>query len=141
MTRSRSGAPSARRVRSRDAPSMSSHAEQYTLYQIGNAPLREHPYPHILVRDVFAPELYRSILDHLLPPELMRPIKEERKVAQTYTDERFVFTLDDAPIATLPAPYAAFWSELTGWLRGMRFAATLFDKFAMHIARRFENLQ
>jgi len=120
---------------------MSSHAEQYTLYQIGNAPLREHPYPHILVRDVFAPELYRSILDHLLPPELMRPIKEERKVAQTYPDERFVFTLDDAPIATLPAPYAAFWSELTGWLRGMRFAATLFDKFAMHIARRFENLQ
>ena len=120
---------------------MSSRAEEYTLYQVGNAPMREHPFPHFLVHDVFEPGLYRAILEHLLPPELMRPIKEERKVGQNYPDERFVFSLEDAPLAALPERYRAFWGELAGWLRGMRFAETLFSRFSPYIARRFENQQ
>ena len=116
---------------------MSASAEQYTLYQIANAPLREHPFPHILVRDVFEPSLYQNLTRSILPPELMRPFKEERPVNKKYPDERFVFTLARDRIDALPQPYRAFWGELAGWLLNSPFAVTLFNKFGPHIQRRF----
>lgn len=116
---------------------MSSSAEQYTLYQIANAPLREHPFPHILVRDVFEPALYRRMMENLLPPELMRPIKEERPVNRKYPDERFVYTLARDRIDALPQPYRDFWDELTRWLLDTPFAVTLFNKFGTFIHQRF----
>jgi len=116
---------------------MSSFVEQYTLYQIANAPLRKYPYPHYLVHDVFEPELYRQLLEHLLPPELMQPIKQVRPVGKGYSDERFVFTLGPQEIAALPARYCAFWEDLSGWLLGMPFLSSLFRKFAPYIEQRF----
>jgi len=116
---------------------MSSSAEQYTLYQIANAPLREHPYPHILVHDVFEPGLYRQMMENLLPPALMRPIKEERPVGKSYPDERYVFTLAQDRIDALPQPYGEFWGGLTRWLLDTPFAVMLFNKFGPHIQRRF----
>jgi hypothetical protein len=116
---------------------MSSSAEQYTLYQIANAPLREHPYPHILVQDVFEPALYRRMIESLLPPALMRPIKEERAVGKTYSDDRYVCTLSQDRIGALPPPYGEFWDGLTRWLLDTPFALALFNKFGPHIHRRF----
>jgi hypothetical protein len=120
---------------------MSSSAEQYTLYQIANAPLREYPYPHILVRDVFEPELYRRMMAHLLPKDLMRPLKEARPVNRKYPEERHAFTLARDKIAALPQPYAKFWDELARWLLDTPFAVTLFNKFGTFIHRRFGNDQ
>lgn len=116
---------------------MSSNAEQYTLYQIANAPLREHPFPHLLVRDVFEAGLYRAMMENLLPPALMRPIKEERPVGKSYSDERYVYTLTQERAGALPAPYGAFWTGFTSWLLGAPFAVTLFNKFGSHIHQRF----
>jgi hypothetical protein len=116
---------------------MSSNAEQYTLYQIANAALREHPYPHILVRDVFEPELYRRMQENLLPPNLMRPIKEERAVGSAYSDARYVYTLSRDKVGALPQPYGAFWDEFTSWLLGTPFAQALFNKFGIYIHQRF----
>jgi len=120
---------------------MSSSTEQYTLYQIANAPLREHPFPHILVRDVFEPALYRRMMANLLPTDLMRPFKEERPVNSKYPDERFVFTLASDRIAALPQPYGAFWGELARWLLDTPFALALFNKFGTFIHQRFGNAQ
>lgn len=120
---------------------MSSSAEQYTLYQVANAPLREHPYPHILVRDVFEPEFYRRLLENLLPPELMRPIKEERHVGKAYSDDRYVFTLSPDKVGALPQSHARFWDEFTRWLLATPFALTLFRKFGPFIHQRFGDPQ
>jgi hypothetical protein len=120
---------------------MSSSAEQHTLYQVANAPLREHPYPHILVRDVFEPEFYRRMLKNLLPAELMRPIKEERQVGKGYSDDRYVYTLSQDKVGALPQPYGRFWDELTRWLLATPFALTLFGKFGPFIHERFGDPQ
>lgn len=116
---------------------MSSHAEQYTLYQIANAPLRRHPFPHILVQEVFEPALYRRILEQLLPPELMQPIKEVRAVGAKYSDQRFVFPLTPDQVSALPQRYAGFWEELSGWLLALPFAEALFEKFGPFVQERF----
>jgi hypothetical protein len=116
---------------------MSSSAEQYTLYRIANAPLREHPFPHLLIHDVFEPELYGRMMQNLLPPSLMRPIKEERPVGKTYSDDRYVYTLSRDGIGALPPPYGEFWNGLASWLLDTPFAVALFNKFGPHIQRRF----
>ena len=116
---------------------MSSHAELFTLYQIANAPLRLHPFPHILVSEVFEPAYYRRLLEHLLPAERMRPINQVRSFGGKYSDERFVFSLTPDETGKLPPPYGAFWEELAGWLLAMPFAEALFAKFAPFMEQRF----
>ncbi len=116
---------------------MSSHVEQHTLYQVANAPLREHPFPHILVREVFEPAYYRRMLEHLLPVDLMKPIREVRELGQKYSNERFVVPLAPGETAGLRAPYGPFWNELAVWLLAMPFAQVLFRKFGQHVDRRF----
>jgi hypothetical protein len=116
---------------------MSSHAELHTLYQVANAPLREHPFPHILVHEVFEPAFYGRLLDNLLPVEMMRPIKEARALGQKYSDQRFIFNLGPEEIGALPGPRRAFWDEFAGWLLAMPFAQTLFRKFSAGIEQRF----
>src|SRR5262245_46657398 len=120
---------------------MSSADEQYTLQQIAGAPLRELPFAHVLVRDVFEPDLYRRMLDHLLPERLMQPIKDVRPVKRGYPDERFVFPLTPDGISSLPARYREFWQALGAWLLAPAFAVTLFNKFGAHIYRRFGEKQ
>jgi hypothetical protein len=116
---------------------MSSYAEHHTLYQIANAPLREYPFPHLLVREVFDPGYYRSLLEHLLPAELMKPVKEVRAVGQKYSEDRFVFPLLPDETERLPPPYGAFWGELSAWLLGMPLLSALLRKFAVQMEQRF----
>jgi hypothetical protein len=116
---------------------MSSYAEQYTLYQIANAPLREYPFPHILVSDIFEPAFYRRLQENLLPAELMQPIKAVRPVGKGYSDERFVFTIEPEAVAALPQSLSEFWSDLGNWLLAMPMAVTLLNKFGRYIQERF----
>ena len=43
---------------------MSSAAEEYVLYQIANATMREYPYAHIYVEDVFPEDFYAGLRAH-----------------------------------------------------------------------------
>ena len=40
---------------------MFSDAEQHVLYQIANAPMREYPYAHIYVENVFPDDFYAAL--------------------------------------------------------------------------------
>jgi len=116
---------------------MSSYVENYTLYQIANSEVRQHPFPHMLVRDVFEPGLYRELLAHLLSPELMKPIRDVRPVSRAYSEERFVFPLLKEDIATLPGDKAAFWSQFASWILGAPLLKTLVAKFRPYLDERF----
>jgi hypothetical protein len=108
---------------------MSTADEQYTLERLAQSQPVAQPFPHLLVRDIFEPALYRRLLAHLLPAELMRPIKEVRRVGKKYSDARFVFPLTPDSIGGLPTPYRGFWQDLHAWLMAPAFAAGLFTKF------------
>ncbi len=116
---------------------MSSHAEQHTLYQIANAPLREYPFPHLVVSGVFDPPYYDRLIENLLPAELMKPIRSARPVAGKYSDARYVFALEPEALAALPRPYSDFWLELAGWLLGGSFLEALLHKFQPQLDLRF----
>lgn len=117
---------------------MSSHAEHYTVYQVANSNLRTYPFPHILVHDVFAADLYRQMLDNLLPAETMQPIKGVRPVGKAYSDERFVFPLLPDTVKSLPEKQAAFWTQLAQWLLAAPLAQTLMHKFGPYMDERFK---
>lgn len=118
---------------------MSSSAEHYLTYQIVNAPVRSYPYPHIYVKEVFPPDFYSRILQHLPPAELMSSIKQVREVGAGYSEQRFVLPLAPAFVEPLPEPYRGFWRETATWLLAARFTRVILSKFWPHLERRFSS--
>lgn len=116
---------------------MSSHAEQHTLYRVANAPLRDHPFPHILVHEVFEPGFYRRLQEQLLPVDRMRPIGAVRSLGKSYSEDRYVFAVTPEEIGALPPQARAFWEEFSGWLLALPFTRVLFRKFAAGLEQRF----
>lgn len=111
-------------------------AEMHTAYEFGNAPIREFPYPHFYIRDVFPDEFYRQMLAHLPATADLSPIEEKRPV-KGYK-ERFVYCFDDESLAGLPAEKSAFWRQFRDtWQRGA-FGNLLVSKFQSLIDQRLK---
>ncbi len=43
---------------------MSSAVEEHVLYQIANAPMREYPYAHVYIENIFPPDFYANLRAH-----------------------------------------------------------------------------
>jgi hypothetical protein len=118
----------------------SSEAELYTLYRIANAPMREFPYPHIYVREVFPPDFYTRLRANLPSDTHLRTLKSLGRVTADYPDERLVLPLTSERFSALePAP-RAFWGELAGWLLSGTFGQLMIAKFAQYLQTRFSDL-
>lgn len=116
---------------------MSSSAELYLSYKVGNAPIAMFPFPHFYVRDVFPQDFYDQLQTKLPDPQAMLPIDQVRPVVKGYKD-RFVMELNEAQLASLPEDKRQFWKDLDHWLVGGRFGKLLFGKFAHFIEQRYQ---
>lgn len=116
--------------------------ELEVLYKIGNAVVREYPYPHIYVPDVFPAGYYAEILRNLPPQGAMKNLGELGRVtaANSYP-ERGVLPLTAQSIGALEARQREFWERLRGWMLGPRFGDTMIGKFAPWLAQRFGDLR
>jgi hypothetical protein len=114
-----------------------SNTELELTYNIGNAPIREYPYPHIYVPDVFPKDFYAAMQRNLPDSDAMIPIEKARPV-KGYK-ERFVLSLGQDHLDTLPEGKKEFWQDVAGWLLAGRLMDTLLTKFQPYIERRFQN--
>jgi hypothetical protein len=115
--------------------------ELEVLYKIGNATVREYPYPHIYVPDIFPADFYRELLGSLPPQAALKNLGELGRVAADNTyPERGVLPLTPQDLASLEAPQREFWERLREWLLGRRFRDTMVGKFAPYLAHRFGDL-
>jgi hypothetical protein len=116
---------------------MSSAVEQYVIYQIANAPLREHPFPHLYVESVFPDEFYRAMRSHWPgSSSLISLAKTGRVTAGAYPD-RFIMAFRPPEIEKLPQGQREFWSGLHSWFMGESFLRALLQKFGPQIQKRF----
>ena len=99
-------------------------ADLHVLYKIANAPVNAFPFPHIYVRDIFPPEYYRELRDHLPPAEQFRKLTSLNRVSDDYPDSRLVLLLTPEHLSALPEPYRAFWEQLASWMLGGDFGET-----------------
>jgi hypothetical protein len=114
--------------------------ELQVLYNIGNAPVRECPYPHLFVPDVFPADFYAQIRRNLPPQEALKTLGELKRVQGSDYPARGVLPLA-GDLGALPAAQRAFWERTREWLLGPRFIDTVLRKFAPWLAQRFGDLR
>jgi hypothetical protein len=111
-------------------------AEVHTAYEFGNSQIREFPFPHFYLKDIFPADFYQKIQKNLPTTSDLLPIEEKRPV-KGYK-ERFVCCFDDESLSSLTSEKSIFWKEFRDtYLRGA-FGSLLMRKFNSLIAERFE---
>jgi hypothetical protein len=124
----------------KDARSMSLDVEAHVVYRIANTPIREFPFPHIFVPDVFPAAYYRELLGQLPPDERLQTLQSLGRVTGNYAETRLVMPMTPKDLMGLDAPYRAFWEQLCSWLLGGRFGQFIVMKFAPYLRQRFPDL-
>lgn len=120
----------------------SSEAELHVLYQIGNARVREFPYPHIYVADIFPADFYRELLRNLPPQEALKNLGDLGRVLKgNVYPERGVLPLAAPDLAALDAPAREFWQKLGGWMLGGGLRSVAVAKFAPYLEHRFGDMR
>ena len=118
---------------------MSSPVSLQVLYKIANAPIREFPFAHIYVQDVFPPDFYRQIRANLPPKSAYSVLAESGRVSKEYPDTRYVLKLPEN-LAGVDVLQRQFWSEIGNWLLGGSFGRTMLLKFAPYLEPRLGDL-
>lgn len=117
---------------------MSFDVEESVLYRIGNAPVLPYPYPHFYVSDVFPPDFYQALLEHLPPLSAYTRIDETGTVAKGHYQERYIAGLEEFEERESTTPESdAFWHQLSTWLMSERFSQLILQKFSSTIDARF----
>ena len=119
---------------------MSSAVDLHVLYQITNAPIREYPYPHILVHEVFPPAFYRELRANLPEESALKTLGALGRVEGTDYAARLAMSLTPQTVATLPAAQRAFWEGVGDWILGGGFMQIMIAKFALYLQRRLGDL-
>ena len=116
--------------------------ELHVLYRIGNAEVREFPYPHIYVPDVFPEAFYAEIRRNLPPQAVLKNLGELGRVkgGDGYP-ERGVLPLAPEHLAHLDEAQRGFWEGMRKWLLSKRFLDTVIAKFAPYLVHRLGDLR
>ncbi len=116
---------------------MYSGAEQHVLYRIANAPMREYPYAHIYVDNVFPGDFYAALRANWPDASALISLADTGRVPKGAYLERFVMPFKPAEIEKLPQDRRAFWTEFASWLITQQFVTALIDKFEPYVKERF----
>src|SRR5450631_2061788 len=116
---------------------MFSTAEQHVLYQIANATMREYPYAHIYVENIFPDDFYAALRANWPDASSLISLADTGRVAEGAYPERFVMPFNASEIDKLSGDRRAFWSEFAGWIITQRFLTAMIDKFEPYAKERF----
>lgn len=116
---------------------ISSSVEEHVLYQIANAPMREHPYAHIYVEDVFPEDFYAAMRAHWPSSSALVSLADTGRVPKGAYPERFVLPFTQEELTKLDERHRAFWFSFGDWFLSRRFMNTIIGKFERHVHQRF----
>ena len=116
---------------------MSSAVEEHVIYKVANVAVREYPYPHIYVEDIFPVDFYSALRANWPTAAHLVSLEATGRVSRGAYAERFIMPLTAGRIEALPEATRAFWSEFAGWFLDSRFLSAVVSKFASHVDSRF----
>jgi hypothetical protein len=95
-------------------------ALEHAVYKIQNAAIQEYPFPHLIVRDVFPTDFYKSMLAHIPSPEQFIRMRNSKHGNAEVDENRFFLSMKDKNFEALPPDIAQFWGilgskVLDGW--------------------------
>ena len=94
--------------------------EEHVKYQIANTPVRQYPFPHFFVENVFPDEYYQKILEHWPGADRFQSIAETGRTSGGAYKERHVVALQKLD-KEADWQGKAFWEEFSEWFLGPRF--------------------
>ena len=104
---------------------------------IAAAKIRELPFPHIYVEQIFPADFYAQMRAMLPAYEAYERLLDTGRVGQAYSKARLVLMPDEASLAELTPAAREFWGELFNALLTEDFARVVMTCFADAIAERF----
>ena len=116
---------------------MSSIVEEHVLYQIANAPVRQYPYAHIYVENIFPHDYYAALRANWPDQSALISLADTGRVAKDAYRERFVMPFTPSEIAKLAPERRPFWTELASWMITQRFLTAMIDRFEPYVKERF----
>jgi hypothetical protein len=116
---------------------LSATIENHLLRTITRTQAHQEPFSHIYFENVFPPDVYASILEHLPDPALYTALSEYKHKRADGVSTRDVLALDDAGVAKLPPIERELWQEITRALRSIELKMAIFRKLAPDLAYRF----
>jgi hypothetical protein len=116
---------------------MSSAVEEHVIYQITNAPMREYPYPHIYVENVFPDDFYSALRINWPDSSALVSIGDTGRVSKGKYAERFILPFSPLGIDKLPEDRRSFWVEFGDWFLDSRFLIAMIGKFDRYVKERF----
>ena len=111
-------------------------AEAHIAYEFGNARIRDFPFPHFYLENVFPEDFYEKIQFNLPSYEELSPIAQKRPV--TGYKERFVCCFDDDSLKSLTPDKGFFWTEFRNTFLKGDFGNLLLSKFQTLISTKFK---
>ena len=113
---------------------------EYVLYQLLNTPIRNYPFEHIYVQDVFPSEFYHSLLSNLPEKEHYSSIEKLGRVSKGHYLERSLFPLVEESIHLLPIEKKTFWLNFLNMFASKEFEQAALFVFADLIEEKFGSL-
>ena len=107
------------------------------LYQISNATVREYPYAHIYVENVFPEDFYAEMRTHWPGADVLVTLADTGRVSKGAYPERFVLPFSQADLQKLDDRHRGFWMEFGSWFLQYRFMNAVIGKFEKYVVERF----
>jgi hypothetical protein len=105
--------------------------------RIGATPVETVPFEHLYLDQVFPPDEYQRLLDHLPETRRYRELTHREAVRPDGTSARRKFYLVPEHIMWLPAPQRAYWGKLSRVLRSRDLQEVFKAKFRAALEARF----
>jgi hypothetical protein len=99
--------------------------------------MREYPYAHIYVENVFPEDFYAQMRAHWPSSSALVCLGDTGRVPKGAYPERFILPFSQAELQKLDGPHRAFWLEFGDWFLDRRFMNAVINKFERHVLERF----
>jgi hypothetical protein len=118
-------------------PTLHAAAQEYVMYQVANARLREYPYPHVYIDSIFPAEFYAAVRRNWPTANQLVSLGSTGRVPEGAYAERFIMPLGSPLMGALPEDKKAFWNEVAAWMLQARFLNAMLGKFETYLRKRF----
>jgi hypothetical protein len=105
--------------------------------RVESSALEATPFDHVYIEDLFPPEYYRRLLDHLPETRRYRELRHREAMQEDGHSARRKFYLFPEHIMWLPARQRAFWRKLSRVLRSRALQEAFKAKFRAALEQRF----
>jgi len=99
--------------------------------------MREYPYAHLYVDDVFPEDFYHQLRTNWPSSSSLVSLADTGRVPKGSYPERFILPLLDPDMHTLDENRRIFWSEFGSWFLSERFLNAMIEKFSAQVRARF----